>query len=68
MGRFVRRGCAALLIAPVCVEHRPHLDLPFVASEPVPTMPFNLQSTVTANIMLPRFGGDFIIVGKAADE
>jgi len=61
MWRFVRRAGAAVLIVPVCVDHRPHLEVAPFAGEPVPTMPFNAISKVTANIVLPSFGGNFIV-------
>jgi len=61
MKPFVK-AVALGLVVPVFLEHRPHLDVALFAGEPVATMPFNLMSTVTANIMPPLFGDDFIIV------
>jgi hypothetical protein len=51
--RFVKKATAAMLVGPVFLDHKPHLDIAYVISEPQPTMPFNLVSTATANNLLP---------------
>jgi hypothetical protein len=43
----VKKVAALGLIAPVFFEHRPHLDLAHVHTEPQPSSPFVLMSTLS---------------------